>query len=139
MKRNNLNVELVKQLETLVVRNQIALCSKQKKLTNYFKSFSQSPKPKDVYKTLGDVLRDITIVELLSNSTLDMDMIDLDSINTTFTLGAMNALLRNEVNPRRTSTPKKNKPKMNALTTTPKKKLNMSGVVRNKLMAMRDI
>ena len=40
MKRNN-----------LIVGNQIALCNKQKEVINYFKSFSQSPKPKDVYKT----------------------------------------------------------------------------------------
>ena len=42
MKRNKLAVELVKQLETLIVGNQISLCSKQKEVTNYFKSFTQS-------------------------------------------------------------------------------------------------
>ena len=52
MKRNKLPVELVKQLETLIVGNQISLCSKQKEVTNYFKSFIQSPNPKDVYKTV---------------------------------------------------------------------------------------
>ena len=46
IKRNNLPVKLVKQLETLIVGNQIALCNKQKEVTNYFKSFSQIPKPK---------------------------------------------------------------------------------------------
>ena len=55
MKRNKLPVELVEQLETLIVGNQISLCSKQKEVTNYFKSFSQSPNPKDVYKTVADV------------------------------------------------------------------------------------
>ena len=42
MKRNKLPVKLVKQLETLIVGNQFSLCSKQKEVTNYFKSFSQS-------------------------------------------------------------------------------------------------
>ena len=79
MKRNNLPVKLVEQLETPIVGNQIALCNKQKEVTDYFKSFSQSPKPNDVYKTVADVSRDITIVDLLLDSTLDMDSMDLDS------------------------------------------------------------
>ena len=37
MKRNNLPVKLVKQLETLIVGNQISLCSKQQEVTDYFK------------------------------------------------------------------------------------------------------
>ena len=51
-KRNKLPVELVKQLETLIVGNQISLCSKKKEVTDYFKSFAQSPNPQDVYKTV---------------------------------------------------------------------------------------
>ena len=143
MKRNNLPVQLVKQLETLIVGNQISLCSKQKEVTDYFKSFSQNPDHKDVYKTVVDVLRDITIVDSLTESTLDMDSIKFESINTMIASGAMNALLRNEVMPGRTSTPKRkpdgtlkhNKPES---TNPPKKKLKLSGVaVRDKLMAMR--
>ena len=76
MKRNNLPVKLVKQLEALIVGNQIALCNKQKEVTDYFKSFSQNLKPNDVYKTVADGSRDITIVDLLSDSTLDMDSMD---------------------------------------------------------------
>ena len=63
------------------------------------KSFSQSPNPKDVYKTVVDVSRDITIVDFLTDSTLEMDSIEFESINTTIASGAMNALLRNEVTP----------------------------------------
>ena len=37
MKRNNLPVKLVEQLETLIVGNQISLCNKQKEVTDYFK------------------------------------------------------------------------------------------------------
>ena len=106
MKRNKLPVNLVKQLETLIVGNQISLCCKQKEVTNYFKSFSQNPNPKDVYKTVADVSRDITIVDSLTDSTLDMDSIKFESITTTIALGAMNAVLRNEVTPGRMSTPK---------------------------------
>ena len=107
MKRNKLPVELVEQLETLIVGNRIALCSKQKEVTDYFKLFAQSPNPKDVYKTVADVSRDITIVDSLTESTLEMDSIEFGSINTTIASGAMNALLRNDVTPGRTSTPKR--------------------------------
>ena len=144
MKRNKLPVKLVKQLETLIVGNQISLCSKQKEVTDYFKSFLQSPNPKDVYKTVADVSRDITIVDSLTESTLDMDSIEFESINTMIASGAMNALLRNAVTLGRTATlkrkpegtPKCNKPES---TNPPKKKLKLSGTaVRDKLMAMRD-
>ena len=144
MKRNKLPVKLVEQLETLIVGNQISLCSKQKDMTDYFKSFSQSPNPKDVYKTVVDVSRDISIVDSLKDSTLEMDSIKFESINTTIASEAMNALLRNEVTPGRTST-LKHKPDgtpkcMNLKSTNPpEKKLKLSGAaVRDKFMAMRD-
>ena len=142
MKRNKLPVELVKQLETLIVGNQISLCSKQKEVTDYFKSFAQSPNPKDVYKTVADVSRDITIVDSLTESTLEMDSIKFESINTMIASGAMNALIRNEVIPGRTSTPKRKPdgtPKCNKPESTnpAKKKLKLSGAAaRDKLMAM---
>ena len=92
-----------------------------------------------MYKTLSDVSTDITIIESLSDSTLDMDTIDLDSINTTIASGAMNALLRNELTPGRTSTPKCNKLKTSTPLTAPQKKLKLSDdAARDKLMAMRD-
>ena len=145
MKRNKVPVELVKQLETLIVGNQISLCSKEKEVTDYFKSFSQSPNPKGVYKTVADVLKDITSVNSLTDSTLEMDSIKFESINTRIASGAMNALLRNEVTPGRTSTPKCSKPagtpKHTNLewTNPPKKKLKLSGAaVRDKSMAMNE-
>ena len=118
--------------------------AEKEEVTDYFKLFAQSPNPKDVYKTVVDVSRDITIVDLLTESTLDMDSIKFESINTTIASGAMNALLRNEVTSGRTSTPKHkpdgtlkhNKPES---TNPPKKKLKLSGAAaRDKLMAMRD-
>ena len=93
---------------------------------------------------MADVLRDITIVDSLTDSALVVDSIEFESINTTIALGAMNALLRNEVTPGRTSTlkhkpegtPKCNNPKS---TNPPKKKLKLSSAAaRDKLMAMRD-
>ena len=144
MKRNKLPVKLVEQLETLIVGNQISLCSKQKEVTDYFKSFAQSLNPKDVYKTVAEVWRDITIEDSLTESTLEMDSIKFESINTMIASGAMNALLRNEVTPGRTSTPKRkpdgNPKRMNPESTNPpKKKLKLSGAAaRDKLMAMRD-
>ena len=53
-----------------------------------------------MYKTVANVSHDITIVDFLSDSTLDG--MELDSINTMITSGAMNALLINEVTPGRT-------------------------------------
>ena len=73
-----------------------------------------------------------------------MDSIEFESTNTTIASGAMNSLVRNEVTPGRTLTPKHkpdgtpkcNKPES---TNSPKKKLKLSGAVaRDKLMAMRD-
>ena len=113
-------------------------------MTDYFKSFSQSLNPKDVYKKVGDVLRDITIIDSLTDSTLEMDSIKFESINTMIASGAMNALLRNELTTGRTSTPKRKPegtPKHNnpESTNPPKKKLRLNGVAaRDKLMAMKD-
>ena len=93
---------------------------------------------------MADVSRDITIVDSLIESTLEMDSIKFESINTMIASGAMNALLRNKVTPGRTSTPKCkpdgtlkcSKPES---TKPPQKKLKLSGAaVRDKLMAMRD-
>ena len=61
---------------------------------------------------MADVSRDFTIVDSLLNSTLDMNSVDLVSINTMIASRAMNALLRNEVTPGRTSTPKRRKPEV---------------------------
>ena len=135
LKRNGLPVELVEQLEKLLVDKQVSLCSKQKEVTHYFKSFSQSLKPKDRFKSLSDVSADITIVDSLSESALEME---LDSINTTIASGAMNALM-SAVTPGRTSTPKRNRPEMVDPSTTKKKKLKLSGAaVRDKVMAIND-
>ena len=38
LKRNNLSTAIVEQLETLIIGNQVSLCSKQKELTDYCKA-----------------------------------------------------------------------------------------------------
>ena len=90
--------ELVKQLETLVVGNQFAMCKKQKQVDDYFKSVSNSPNPKD------NLASDIYVVDSLVD--MDMSDIELRSIDTTIASVAVSALLRNEVTPHGTSTPK---------------------------------
>ena len=121
MKRNNLSIKLVKQLETLVVENQTALCSKQKDVTNYFKTASETPKGKDVYKTVADVSHDITTVDILDNTTLEMDTMDMDLINTIMASGAMNTLLANVISTGRTSTPKHKNLELSTLPTALKR------------------
>ena len=137
LKRNALPVKLVEQLEKFLVDKQVSLCSKQKEVTHYFKSFSQSPKAKDGFKSLSDVSADITIVDSLSESAMEMEM-ELDSINTTIASGAMNALM-SAVTPGRTSTPKHSRPDMVDPSTAKKKKLKLSGAaVRDKVMAINN-
>ena len=46
IKRNNLPIDISEQLDTLVIVNQIALYSKQNKVTDYFKLFVQKPQRK---------------------------------------------------------------------------------------------
>ena len=115
LKKNNLPTDAVEQLEALIVGKQISLCNKQKEVTDYFKSSSLTPNSKDVYKTVADVSHDITLVDSLSDTTLEMDT--LDSINTTMASGAMNALLGNVITPGRTSTPKRTTPQPSTLQT----------------------
>ena len=136
LKRNTLPTEIVKQLETLVIGKQFALGNKQKEVTDYFKSSSETPKKKDVYRTVGFVSCDITIVDSLSDSTLDVDGMELDSINTMITSGAMNTVLRNEQLGVYTKMwLSRNK----YPTDSTQKKLKLSGAaVRDKVMVMRD-
>ena len=114
LKRYNMSVKLVKQLETLVVGNQFAMCKKQKQVDDYFKSVSDSPNPKDT--SAGD----ITLVDSLVD--MDMSDIELQSIDTTVASVAVSVLLRNEVTPHGTSTPKCVHP----ATTTPQKETRKS-------------
>ena len=83
--------EIVEQLEAQVVAMQFSLCSKQKQMQDYFKSSPRAPTPiKDVsLKMVADVTKDVSLVDLL-----DMDDMELESIDTTIGSIAVSALMK---------------------------------------------
>ena len=101
--------EIVEQLEAQVVAMQFSLCSKQKQMQDYFQSSPRAPTPskepraptptkepraptpiKDVsFKTVADVTKDVSFVDLL-----DMDDMELESIDTTIASVAASALMK---------------------------------------------
>ena len=102
--------EIVEQLEAQVVVMQFPLCSKQKQMQDYFKSSLRAPTPtkeprtptpiKDAsFKTVADVTRDVSLVD-----SLDMDDLELESIDITTALVAASALMKET--PTHFSTPK---------------------------------
>ena len=102
--------EIVEKLEAQVVAMQFSLCNKQKQMQDYFKSSPRAPTPtkepraptpiKDVsFKTMADVTGDVSLVDLL-----DMDDLELESIDTTIASVAASALMKET--PTRFSTPK---------------------------------
>ena len=106
--------EIVEQLEAQVVAMQFSLCSKQKQMQDYFKSSSmaltitkepRAPTPiKDVsFKTMADVTRDVSLVD-----SLDIDDLELESIDTTIASVAASALMKET--PTRFSTRKRPSP-----------------------------
>ena len=123
LKRNELPTEIVEQLEAQVVAMQVLLCSKQKQMQDYFQSSPRAPTPskeprartptkeartptpiKDVsFKTVTDVTKDVSLVD-----SLDMDDMELESIDTTIASVAASALMKET--PTRFSTPKRPRP-----------------------------
>ena len=102
--------DIVEQLETQVVAMQFSLCSKQKQMQDYCDSSPRAPTPskepmtptpiKDVsFKTVADAIKDVSLVD-----SLDMDDIELESIDTTIASVAASALMKET--PTRFSTPK---------------------------------
>ena len=101
--------EIVEQLEAQVVAMQFSLCSKQKQMQDYFQSSPRVPTPskeprvhtptkearaptpiKDVsFKMVADVTKDVSLVDLL-----DMDDMELESIDTTSASVAVSALMK---------------------------------------------
>ena len=123
LKRNELPTEIVEQLEAQVVAMQVSLCSKQKQMQDYFQSSPRAPTPskesrartptkegraptpiKDVsFKTVADVTKDVSLVD-----SLDMDDMELESLDTTIASVAASALMKET--PTRFSTPKRPRP-----------------------------
>ena len=110
LKWNQMSTEIVEQLEVQVVAMQVSLSSKQKQMLDYFKTSPRVPTPtkepraptpiKDVsFKTVADVTRDVSLVD-----SLDMDDLELESIDTTIASVAASALMKET--PTHFSTPK---------------------------------
>ena len=102
--------DIVAQLVTEVVAMQFSLCSKQKQMQDYFKSSPRAPASskepraptpiKDVsFKMVADATKDVSLIDLL-----DMDDIELESIDTTIASVDTSALMKET--PTRFSTPK---------------------------------
>ena len=92
--------EIVEQLEAQVVAIQFSLCSKQKQMQDYFRSSPRAPRTtkepraptliKGVsFKTMADVTRDVSLVD-----SLDMDDLELESVDTTIASVAASALMK---------------------------------------------
>ena len=114
LKQNQMPTDIVEQLETQVAAMQVSLCSKQKQMQDYFKSTPRAPTPskepravtpmKDVsFKTVADATKDVSLVD-----SLDMDDLELESIDTTIASVAASALMKET--PTRFSTPKHSHP-----------------------------
>ena len=110
LKRNQMPTDIVEQLEAQVVAMQVSLCSKQKQMQDYFQSSLRVPTPskepraptpiKDVsFKTVADATKDVLLVD-----SLDMDDLELESIDTTIASVAASALMKET--PTLFSTPK---------------------------------
>ena len=88
-------IDIVEQLETQIIGNQALLCSSQKNIKDNLRI--------DKYKTVADATKDVSLVGSLDSGD---DDIDLQSIGTTVASVAASALMRNELTPGGTSTPK---------------------------------
>ena len=106
--------DIVEQLETWVVPMQFSLCSKQKQMQDYFKSSPRAPTSiKDVsFKTVADATKDVSLVDLL-----DMDDMELESIDTTIASVATSALMKET--PTQFATPKCSRPPASESSTPP--------------------
>ena len=126
LKRNDMAIDIVEQLEEQIIGNQTSLCSMQKNMKDYFRV--------DNFKTVADATKNVSIVDSLD---FDDDGIDIQLINTTVASVAVTALMRNEITPGCTSTPKRQHPSMNTPTSSqqPKKKYKLSQAI-NKVMNM---
>ena len=109
LKRNEMPTEIVEQLEAQVVAMQFSLCSKQKQMQDYFQSSPRAPTPskepraRTPFKMVADVTKDVSLVD-----SLDMDDLELESIDTTLASVAASALMKET--PTCSSTPKHPRP-----------------------------
>ena len=126
LKRNDMAIDIVEQLEAQIIGNQALLCSTQKNIKDYFRV--------DNFKTIADATKNVSIVDSLD---FDDDDIDIQLINTTVASVAVSALMRNQITPGYTSTPKRQHPSINTPTSSqpPQKKYKLSQAI-DKVMNM---
>ena len=110
--KNKLLIEVVYELESVILGNQLSLCNKQKEVTDYFSS-SQSPKSKSQhsFQSKADLSGNLTIVDSLSDVGSPFDDIegmqfDTMSVVTSIALVTASALMRHDILPEFTSSPK---------------------------------
>ena len=105
-----MSTEIVEQLEAQVVAMQFSLCNKQKQMQDYFTR--TEPRSRTPFKSVADVSRDISLVD-----SLDLDDMELESIDTTVASVATSALMKET--PTRFSTPKHPRPPASESLTPP--------------------
>ena len=110
LKRNDMSTEIVEQLEAQVVAMQFSLCNKQKQMQDYFKR--TEVRARTPFKSVADVSTDISLVD-----SLDLDDMELESIDTTVASVATSALMKET--PTRFSTPKRPRPPASESSTPP--------------------
>ena len=121
LKRNDMALDIVEQLEAQIIGNQASLCSTQKNIKDYFRV--------DNFRTVADATKNVSIVDSLD---FHDDDIDIQSINTTVASVAATAFMRNEITPGCTSTPKRQHPTSSQ---PPKKKYKLIQAI-DKVMNM---
>ena len=82
-----MSTEIVEQLEAQVVAMQFSLCNKQKQMQDYFKR--AEVREHTPFKSVADVSTDISLVD-----SLDLDDMELESIDTTVASVATSALMK---------------------------------------------
>ena len=92
--------DIVEQLETQVVAMQVSLCSKQKQMQDYFKSSTRAPTPtKEPRQQHPSKMFPLRQLQMLLKmfflvDSLDMDDLELESIDTTLASVAASALMK---------------------------------------------
>ena len=128
LKRNGMAIDIVEQLEAQITANQASLCSTQKNIKDYFRVNNRV----DNFKTVADATKNVSLVDSLD---FDEEDIDIQSVDTTVASVAVSALMRNEITPGRTSTPKRQRPSMSTSSEQPQKRYKLSQAI-DKVMNM---
>ena len=121
-------IDIVEQLEAQIIANQASLCSTQKNIKDYFRVNNRV----DNFKTVADATKNVSLVDSLD---FDEEDIEIQSVDTTVASVAVSALMRNEITPGGTSTPKRQRPSMSTSSEQPQKQYKLSQAI-DKVMNM---